>query len=316
MIDSFLVPVDDTPESERVLPIVAALATRLGARIELLTIDSPHVEVSAMAAYQERLIQALPEGVPGHGTVLLGDAPVAELLLDAYRNRPGALLALATRAPGTLWQWLGGGSVGDEVVQETLRPVLLAGPRCDAGATAAGLAAHTTAALDGTGVDEQVVATATEWARSLGTPLTLVRVVTTPAQPHAHRDAAADVELLAAEARREGLDVRREVVDAGDPARAVLHHVAAAGGVLVVGSHRRGPLGRAIHGSNALWIVHRSPVPVVVAGFATATAGATAPSADDAVDLTASGPVVTPTPCPDLGALVGWSELPSIAIER
>jgi hypothetical protein len=34
-----------------------------------------------------------------------------------------------------------------------------------------------------------------------------------------------------------------------------------------VGSHRRSPAGRIVHGSNAIWLAHRSPVPVLVAGF-------------------------------------------------
>lgn len=310
MFDTLLVPVDDSPESERIIPLAARLALAVGAGIEFLTIDSPNVDAATTALYQQGLIQALPDGVTGRGTVTLGEAPIAELLLDAYRARPRALLALATRAPGSLWQWLGGGSIGDDVVQETLRPVLLAGPQCDASAAAVTFADHTTAALDGSSLDEQVIAAAVDWCRALGSPLTLLRAVIDPADPTAHRQAYDDVSLRAAEAGRHGVEARARIVDAGDPGKAVLRQVVAAGGIVVVGSHRRGPLGRIVHGSNALWITHRSTVPVLVAGFTTLpVTEPAAPEAAPAVD----GPRLAPCMGRTLAELVGWSDLRSIA---
>lgn len=310
MFDSLLVPVDDTPSSERIIPVVAAIAQAVGVGIEFLTIDSPEVERGSMALYQERLCEALPDGVPGRGTIVLGDAPVAELLLDAYRARPSALLALATRAPGTLWQWLSGGSIGDDVVHETLRPVLLTGPQCDTATAALTITAHTSVALDGTELDDQVMAAAVGWSRSTRTRLTLLRVVTTPTEPCSHRDAAADVERRAAEARRHGIDVQVDVIDAGDPGRAILRHVTATGGLLIVGSHRRSPIGRVLQGSNALWLVHRAPVPVLVAGFSVAPAAAGgAPAA--AVDVTDARFAFTTSTA---AQLVGWSDHGAIAV--
>lgn len=308
MFDTILVPVDDTPESERIIPVVVALAQAVGAGIEFLTADSPNTDAGTMAVYHQRLAEGLPPGVSAHGRVLLGDAPVADLLLDAYRERPRAILALATRAPGSLWQWLGGGSVGDEVVQDTLRPVLLAGPRCEASASAA-LGAHATAALDGSAVDDDVLAAAIDWCRALGSPLTLVRAVLTPAEFYAHADAAADLELRAETARHAGVEVAVRVIDTADAGRAVLRAATAAGGVLVVGSHRRGPLGRVVHGSNALWLTHRSPIPVLVAGFTTALQAAEAEAGFEP-DVR---PATAPGPC-ELGVLLGWGPPEPIAM--
>jgi nucleotide-binding universal stress UspA family protein len=310
MFESLLVPVDDSPESERILPVAAAVALAAGAGIELLTVDSPNVDVGTTSLYHDRLGEALPAGIPTTGTVSTGDGPVAELLLDVYRARPASLLALATRAPGTLWQWLGGGSVGDDVVHEALRPVLLTGPQCDAEAAADIIAAPATAALDGTAVDEQVMDAAIDWCRQLGVGLTLVRAVTNPAEPSTHAGAAADLELRAAEVRARHVEVRTKVVDAGDPGRAVLRAVSASGGILVVGSHRRGPLGRILQGSNALWLVHKSPVPVLVAGFSLATTTADAASADPVAGERRVALAVPST----AAELLGWSELGSIAV--
>ena len=302
MFDSLLLPVDDTRESERILPVAAAIARLVGATIELVTIDAPHTDVAEMSLYHDRLLRSLPAGIQGRGTVVIGDDPVVQLLLDTYRARPTALLALATRAPGSLWQWLGGGSIGDEVVEETLRPVLLAGPRCDLDRAAAAIAASTVAALDGTVLDDQVYAAAVDWCSATGSPLTLTRVVFDPSAPRSRADAVADVELRAHEARRFVDDVRIQVVDAGDPARAVLQQVGTAGGLLVVGSHRRGPLGRMIHGSNALWLTHRSPVPVLVAGFRARALG----TPTEAVATAERRPTEALCTPGTLGELLGW----------
>lgn len=304
MFDTLLLPVDDTPESERILTVAVALAELVGASIELVTIDVPHADVGEMTLYHDRLLQGLPAGITGRGTVVLGDAPVVELLLGTYRDRPTALLALATRAPGSLWQWLGGGSIGDELVEEVLRPVLLVGPRCDLERAATSLAACTTAALDGTSLDDLVYAAAVDWSRVTGSPLDLTRIVPDPGRPSARADAAADVELRAHEARRFVEDVRVRVIDAGDPGRAVLRQVTTTGGLLIVGSHRRGPLGRMIHGSNALWLTHRSPVPVLVAGFRSAPATVAALEARPAVE---GEPAVHPCTPRSLAELVGWT---------
>ena len=136
------------------------------------------------------------------------------------------------------------------------------------------------------------------------------RAVTTPSEPYTQRDAAADLDLRAAAARSHGIDVRTDVIDAGDPGRAILHHVSAAGGLLVVGTHRRGPLGRMIQGSNALWLAHKAPVPVLVAGFTVApSAAGGAPAL--AVDLTDGRFAFNPC---TIGALFGWSDRGSIAV--
>lgn len=311
MFDALLVPVDDSPESERIIPVAVAIARSTGVGIEFLTIDGLHSDAATTATYQQRLVAALPPPVVGRGTVLQGDGPVVALLLDAYRVRPTAVLTLATRAPGSLWQWLGGGSVGDEVVQETERPVVLAGPRCEATA-ASGLADHTTAALDGSPVDEQVMTAAVDWALAMGTPLSLFRAVVTPALPRAHEHAAEDVERCAVAARRHGLEVASHVVDAGDPGRAVLRHVSAAGGALVVGTHRRSFASRFVHGSSALWLVHRSPVPVLVAGFSAGLVPAEAAEGARATDRAAGG--LSPCWTSTAPELMGWSPRRSIPV--
>jgi nucleotide-binding universal stress UspA family protein len=309
VIDSILVPVDDTPDSERVIPVAVAIAKAMHADIEFLTVDSANVVRATMWGYHQGLIEALPAGVVGRGAVELSDAPVAEQLLDAYRLRPRSLLALATRAPGSLWQWLSGGSVGDDVVDETVRPVLLAGPQCVVDRPGDDHTIHATAALDGTDLDEQVAGAAVDWCRAVGSPLTFVRAVTTPAVPDAHRDAHVDLERRTAAARAAGVDAHATVVNAGEAGRAVLH-LTTAGGILIVGSHRRRALGRAIHGSTALWLTHRSPVPVLVAGFTSTMAVAN--RGVGVVDLGSSQ--MMPSLSRTASELVGWSNLRTVAM--
>jgi nucleotide-binding universal stress UspA family protein len=263
MFETLMVPVDETAESERALPVAAAIAMATGARIDLITIDDPNTDRWAMTRYHERLWDQLPPGVIGSGTVTLTEEPVATELARCYGQRPTSLLVLATRAPGAVRELLSGGSVGDEVVQATSRPVLLVGPAWTETAAASTTTAAV-AALDGTELDAATAETAVNWSLAVQCPLTVVRVLAS--------GEAADVEAAtdqlwerAAAARGRGTHATSLLLHSPDAGEAILQELRHRTGVVVVGTHRRGAVGRLAHGSTGFWLVHRSPLPVLIA---------------------------------------------------
>jgi nucleotide-binding universal stress UspA family protein len=232
MFDSLLVPVDETPESERAVPIAAALARCTGAAIEFVTVDSPHVDLLPMRAYHEQLLSELPDGAGGSGTVVLDDRPVAEVIAELWAKRPGSLLVIASRTPGAL-RALVSPSIAGALVGSCDRPVLVVGDGCD---PAYQPSRHTTVALEDPSVDQDTFEVAVNWAHATRSPLNAVQLATAPGRPA--RAAATEV-----------LDV-----------------ASADGGTLVVGARHRGRLDRLLHGSGVSWLVHRATTPVLVVG--------------------------------------------------
>lgn len=265
MLHDLVVPVDETRSSERCLPVVAAIARRTGAEVELVTIDSPAVNPLEMECYHDRLAREHLQGVLWHGAVDLTTAGVAEELV-AHVARRSALLCMSTSARGPVGETVLG-SVGDRVVEQSHDVVLLVGPsvRTDAAFVRSSIEGPALALLEGSEADGHVTDAAVRWARALDVQLVLAHVLTAPEADERTR-MRGELETLAASVHAAGRTASWVLLEDGDVGRAALHLHGTLGGTIVLGSHQRRPMRRLVLGSNALWITRHAPCPVLLAG--------------------------------------------------
>lgn len=266
MVKNIIVPVDETPGSERAVPVAATLAAALGARLELVTVESPHVDAFAATAYHGQLLAAVPPAIETGSIVTFTDGAVADALQVVARARPGSIVCMATRASAPIAEIVLG-STADHLLRSSNRPVLLVGPACEPAwpHTAVG-AVRLVAALDGSCLDDDVTTTALAWAEMLGLAICFVTVTTDLGAPGIPSPGVAILARAAAAAAEAERPASTTLVEGTDSAALVLAEVQGAPALLVVGSHRRGPFSRMALGANALWLVHRARCPVLVAG--------------------------------------------------
>lgn len=256
--------VDDRPASERAVPVAGALAQLAGAAVELLTVDTDGLSESRCRRRLDDVARLLPPDLPVTTTLEFSLESVAEAVGHVDRG-PGAVLCIATHGRGSLSS-LALGSVTTHLVRHTEMSILTVGPACPAPGPD-DLARPAVAALDGSQLDDDVMAAAATWCRSTGAPLTVTTTITRPSEPSAWSDA--DQVLAWAERRATDLGllgIATSLVAASDPTEGILRALDAAPGVYVVGSHRRGPLARLVYGSTTTRLVQQAPCPVLVAG--------------------------------------------------
>lgn len=122
---TFVVPLDGSEYSERALPVAEALAARIGGGIMLLSAPfhgpvKPREYVEGLSA---RVTQC-PVAVLASEEFLAPDAISAALAADDDR-----IVCMTTHGRGS-WRWAAVGSVAEEVIRETDRPLVLVGRRC------------------------------------------------------------------------------------------------------------------------------------------------------------------------------------------
>lgn len=186
-----LVPLDSSDVAEAVLPYVEALARALGHEVRLFGVvdtgpDRPRLhseagteravaaERDALAEYLGRTAQALQErGVKAEAQAVSG-VPVDEILA-AGGAADVALLAMATHGRGGLARWYVG-SVADQVMRATERPLLLLTPHEPEAPAPAQTLASIVVPLDGSALAEQALPLAEQIAAAAHASLALVRV--------------------------------------------------------------------------------------------------------------------------------------------
>jgi nucleotide-binding universal stress UspA family protein len=122
---SIVVAVDLEPSGDRALPIVRALGEYGRIPVELLTVSSPH-SATDVDDYELRR-RAMANGWPEDGYTIAHSNHAAQAIVDHVKNRPDALLAMATSARQPIAGHLLG-SVSEAVLRNLDQPVLLVGP--------------------------------------------------------------------------------------------------------------------------------------------------------------------------------------------
>lgn len=261
MFNRVLVPLDESPDAERILPWAAAIARRLGARLELLRVIDEKEQRPAAEAYLAAVRQ--PYGATGQ--VVVAAHPI-HTILDKLDPESDTLLAMTTHGRSGVTEEIFG-SVAMNIVRTAGRPVLLYRPAHGGRGHPASEAeiCCVVVPLDGTPFSESILPHATALAKALGAELHLVQVIR-EVMAYTGRDVQESgyVRSHAREARKSGVEVSWDVLH-GNPAEAIAAYVAGRDNpILAMTSHARAGLSRTFLGGVMLECLRNAGVPVYV----------------------------------------------------
>jgi nucleotide-binding universal stress UspA family protein len=252
-----VVPLDGSELADRAVPIASRLVGAVGGRLVLLAIASDARAVTMRTHLDEHAASVTDVPVD---TAVLSSRDVAAAIVEVADTHDASICMTSHGRGGLRWAFLG--SVAEQVVRASSRPVLLIGPRCAPGwqpGPGPVLVAH-----DGTQTGDTFVDTACDWALRLDTTLLLATVI----HPLDAEDAARpQARLSDAEARirARGCTVDDIVVQrhfpAGVLADLAVEHRAP---VIVMGSHGRRGLERVIVGSTTMALLALASCPIIV----------------------------------------------------
>jgi nucleotide-binding universal stress UspA family protein len=254
-----VVPLDRSARSEVAAGAGAALATRIGATLELVAVVRP----GEVSPEHEEYLAGVAAGLPGGAaTEVVESDDVARGILAAVGSEGGGVLCMSTHGRSGVGA-LVLGSVSENVIGRSTEPVILVGPSVT---PQPALQGRVLVGLDGSSMAEQLLEPAAAWARALGTELWLLQV-----QPPDRLAGDADVletSYLHRLADRVGDDhdvaVGWDVVHDHDPADAlvrVVRELPAA--LLAVSTHGRSGLQRVAMGSVAMKAAHKATSPIL-----------------------------------------------------
>jgi len=280
-----LVPLDGSELALRAVPFALNLARRDGRTVLLLRA----VNTLAAATYREgqAMLDAATDDLQAYAGTLAGetveintrvvDAPADVAILEAAEDEEIDLIVMSTHGRSGLGRWIYG-SVADAVLRDAPVPVMIVPPH--------GLTAWTDDSpgkvlvpLDGSALATAALGPATQLADSLGATLILGSIVTFPtyaayAEGYTFVDPAPTENALAASRQylqdmAAGLrtDTRKVEVSAmfGSPFYGVTMMASdLEASLIVMATHGRGGIARAVLGSVATATLRQSGVPVLM----------------------------------------------------
>lgn len=277
MFATLLVPLDGSPLAEAALPYAEALARRGDGRLALVrAVDGDEAEAEDYLRAVAARLEA--GGLTVNAATVPGDA--AEVIAADADARNADLIVLASHGRDGLAR-LFVGSVAEEVVQRTARPVMVVPAEAAAPAAPFAAGSRVLVPLDGTAASERALPVARELARSLGGELALLSVIAPPPPAMTELSVAATTyadfdlegarresqEYLDRTARAHGLDpaAAEAVIWTGDAADGIAEAIRERdAAVVVMATEARSGLGRLLFGSTAADTLAQIAVPLVL----------------------------------------------------
>lgn len=291
MFEKILVTLDGSSFSEWALSYAVDLARRTGAALELASVHEPipsfsYDEWEAAALdwteeYLERKRKDLREELDSPVEAWVGTGQILESILGHADAVDADLIVAATHGRGAVSRaWLG--SVADGLIRKARQPVLLIRPEKGQQAPEAPEFRRILLPLDGSAFSESVREKAVRLARMYDAELHLVRVIAYPIEiaspylPHtvqmnqevvdeAKAAAASYLEAICEALRAEDVRAESHVVVDSQAGQAICAEAEEIGADLVVmATHGRGGLKRALLGSTADKVIRSAHIPVLV----------------------------------------------------
>lgn len=301
MFDKIIVPLDGSLLSEQIVPYAGALAKGMHIPVQLLHVVDPNIErvddpqeIAHPVFYDQLLehrqtwakvyLQGVTQRLEANGIVAEPRVVVGVPEHEIVEIAGGAqLVAMATHGRAGIERMVMG-SVADKVLHEGKMPLLLFHPRNHRAATT-GSPRTIVVALDGSVFAERALALAQYMARAVGARLLLVRVVV-PAYSYAlatpevvavgtytdamtlarteTRSYLAYLEERVRDMRGTGLEVQSLMLE-GHPAHELVRLASTTpDSLMVMTTHGRSGIPRAILGSVADQVVRRAGTPVLL----------------------------------------------------
>ena len=257
---SIVVPLDESALSESALPIADEFATALGATVVLLT-SGWGSTTEALGEYLESRAATLT--APATTTVVPDTFP-ATAIAESVSGTDDTII-MATHGRSGIGKALLG-SVAEDLLKRTDRPVVLVGPNAKTPKRLTGGIMGVT--TDGSPGSALILPRAAAAAKALGMSVRVVSVHAgggTPLGGNDRETVDRAMESAVAYFTQEGIEATAEPL-MGAEAASVVAEWAAANGValLAMSTHGRTGLARAALGSTAMRSVHDSPCPILV----------------------------------------------------
>jgi nucleotide-binding universal stress UspA family protein len=262
MLQTIVVPLDGSELSESALAVASELARRFDAGLTLMT-SGWGSTVSELQAYLDDKGATLD--VPALATLVQADTFPASAIADAVAGTEAGIV-MATHGRSGLGKALLG-SVAEDVLKRTDRPVLLLGPACQAVQPRAG--GVLIVPTDGGATSATIVDHAVEWSTAMDLSVRVVTATRRDGTPvgGATGDDLGD-RLSAVESRfaQAGLAVQVERLASGGDAAAAIVDLARTlpASMIAMATHGREGFARTALGSTAMKVVHDAPCPVLV----------------------------------------------------
>lgn len=263
MLRTIVVPLDGSELSESALPVAVTLAGAFDAGVVLLT-SGWGSTVEQLDEYLQRTGQAL--GASRWSTAVVPDTFPATAISAAITDAgDSGLVLMATHGRSGIGKALLG-SVAEDVLKATTRPVLLVGPSGHDTTPRPGSALIVS--TDGSETSVSIVDDAIEWATALDLEVHVVGVTRADGSPTGRNDdgpLADRLDAVAERIRAAGPAARVERLTADDAAGALVDLAGALPAALVaMATHGRTGLARTALGSTAMKVVRNAPCPVLV----------------------------------------------------
>jgi nucleotide-binding universal stress UspA family protein len=264
-----VVPTDESHLSELAAHAGSELARRLGVPLTLFGVTYTEHERDRLTKGLDDLVAALRRDVvvevliEAVGAVMTVGGYVADAILDEA-NVDGALVCIASHGRSGVGAAVLG-SITEDVLRASPRPVLVVGPRCERRRW--GDDEMVVACVDGSAFSEQAIAPAAQWSAALGLPMRLVHVVESTRAPAPNTISGGDscgsahLQYLAEVYPH----VTYDVVHGDHPARELAELTDRSPvAVMVMATHGRSGWSRLRLGSVAMNVVHHALCPILV----------------------------------------------------
>ena len=254
-----VVPLDGSDVASRALPVGVELANRFDADVLLVTTTQTR---RADRMVRPAWLDDAAASVTGLRveTRFVDDHPAETVICAVADDAPDATICMATHGRGTVGTAILG-SVAQDVVRATTRPVVLVGPHAEdwAGLDQPMLVCH-----DGSESASAIVPVAAEWAKTLGCPVVVVHVFH-PLDVESAKAPTAAIDPTVEALRRDLDDVDVRIYRDSYPVGVILELARTLPASLVaLSTHGRTGLARVTLGSVAASLVHSAPSPVLL----------------------------------------------------
>jgi nucleotide-binding universal stress UspA family protein len=251
------VALDGSSFAERAIPVAKAAAAQLGASVQFLVARSDD-DPDAARAYLTRTAREHDVSEAR----FVADRDAAEALVEVAED-PAGIVCMTSHGRGKL-RWSALGSVAEDVVRNSNRPVLLVGRHCEP--PRSGRYESAIVCLEGSSGTDPVEPLAIEWAKSLHLVVHAVQVIhplDVEWTEHPNEEVVASVARM----QTEGLEAGYVVLRSRLPAYAIADHVeAVADPIVMMSSHSRTGVARVALGSVTMGVVSMATAPVLVTG--------------------------------------------------
>jgi nucleotide-binding universal stress UspA family protein len=254
---TLVVPLDGSEYSERALPVAEAIAARIGGALVLVSAQfhgplDPHEYLGEMAAR----VASCPVDVSA-----TKDTHAAAAIASALEGHDDRVVCMTTHGGGS-WRWAAVGSVAEDVIHRTDRPLILVGRHCRNDSLVRGN--DLLVCADHADASAALAPAVHAWSAMLELrprAAVVVHPLDVPSAEHPELVLGPIVEALGGGSKLEDGILLRENYIAGGLADCAEDLPAA---LMAINTHARTGITRFLLGSETMAVLHLAPCPVLV----------------------------------------------------